>query len=299
MIAVIGSLSTDFVVTTNKLPERGETVTGENFQTTFGGKGANQAVAAARLGGKVNMFGCVGSDNFGHEIKNNLAANKVNTDNVKTAAGYPSGAAHITLYEHDNSIIYVPGANSQVTVEYIQSVQESLLENDYFVMQNEIPTDTIAYIIELAATYDKKVIYDPAPYAPISKELLFKCAYILPNESELRDLYGMDKEDALATLPNQLIVTLGEDGLAYHNGKKVVTVGPIKAEVVDTTGAGDTFAGAFVVALNDGKELADACHFGAVAASMAITKFGAQGGMPWLEELVQHSAFENKANALF
>ena len=209
MIGVIGSISTDFVVTTNRVPKQGETVYGQAFETTFGGKGANQAVAAARLGGQVQMFGCVGSDQFGLETKANLARNGVDVTAIRTIENTTTGSAHITVFEGDNAIVYVPGANQEVTVDYLKSVEADLLACTYFVIQNEIPMPSIQYLIDLADAHDIKVTYDPAPFIEIDKGYLEKVDYLLPNETEAKEMFGdLDTDVLLGQYPAQLLITM-------------------------------------------------------------------------------------------
>lgn len=267
MIGVIGSISTDFVVTTNRVPKQGETVYGQAFETTFGGKGANQAVAAARLGGQVQMFGCVGGDQFGQETKANLARNGVDVTAVKTIENTTTGSAHITVFEGDNAIVYVPGANQEVTVDYLKSVEADLLACTYFVIQNEIPMPSIQYLIDLADAHDIQVTYDPAPFIEIDKAYLEKVDYLLPNETEAKEMFGDLETDAL--------------------------LGQYPAQLLDTTGAGDTFSGAFTVALSKGNSLADAIQFASIAGSLSVQKFGAQGGMPTIDALKTHEEFND------
>jgi len=294
MIGVIGSISTDFVVTTNRVPKQGETVYGQAFETTFGGKGANQAVAAARLGGQVQMFGCVGGDQFGQETKANLARNGVDVTAIKTIEDTTTGSAHITVFEGDNAIVYVPGANQEVTVDYLKSVEADLLACTYFVIQNEIPMPSIQYLIDLADAHDIKVTYDPAPFIEIDKAYLEKVDYLLPNETEAKEMFGDQDVDALlGQYPAQLLITMGGDGVRYHDGEVAVHVPAIKGEVVDTTGAGDTFSGAFTVALSKGNSLADAIQFASIAGSLSVQKFGAQGGMPTIDALKAHEKFND------
>lgn len=294
MIGVIGSISTDFVVTTNRVPKQGETVYGQAFETTFGGKGANQAVAAARLGGQVKMFGCVGGDQFGEETKANLAENGVDVSSVKPIENTTTGSAHITVFEGDNAIVYVPGANQQVTVDYLKSVEADLLACTYFVIQNEIPMPSIQYLIDLADAHDIKVTYDPAPFIEIAPMYLEKVDYLLPNETEAKEMFGdVNFDELLAQYPAQLLITMGGDGVRYHDGEVAKHLPAIKGNVVDTTGAGDTFSGAFTVALSKGNSLTDAIQFASIAGSLSVQKFGAQGGMPTLDELKAHENYNN------
>lgn len=280
MIYVIGSMSVDLVVQANRLPKKGETILGDAFFMTEGGKGANQAVSAARLGADVSMVGCVGDDNFGEMIVSNLKANNVNVDFIEKIDNCASGTAHITLADNDNSIIVVPSANNEVSIELVNEVLNSMDKDSIILLQNEIPKSIIEYVIE--ESYKKKIttIYNPAPFIEINPELLNKVTYFTPNETEVKAMFGEDYEDVIQEYPNQLIVTLGDKGAVFYNDR-VMNVPAIDAEVVDTTGAGDTFNGALAVGISEGMSLKDAILFANKAASISITGLGAQGGMPY------------------
>lgn len=283
-IVVIGSLSTDFIVQAERMPAKGETILGTEFETAFGGKGANQAVAAARLGSKVTFIGAVGDDTFGTELKNNLLDNGIFCEDMETFAGVSSGTAHITIYENDNSIIMVPGTNSMVTPGVIEKKRDTILAAQYVVIQNEIPVETIKYIIDFCYENDVKLIYDPAPFIDIGVEYVKKCYMVTPNEIESNQLFGNDLHTVILQHPNQLIVTLGEKGAVYFDGEKEVHVPAAPTESVDTTGAGDTFNGALAAFLSKGYSLEEAVRAGNLASSIAIQKVGAQTGIPTLEE---------------
>ncbi|MEB7806895.1 ribokinase [Mammaliicoccus fleurettii] len=284
-ITVIGSMSIDLVVSASKRPGKGETILGDDFFTTPGGKGANQAVAAARLGEKVQMVGRIGEDDFGKEIYGNLKNNHVIVDGVEPVTHVPSGTAHITLSEQDNSIIVVPSANNEVTPDFVKKHLEALTEGDILLLQQEIPSETVEYVVEFCSENGLVSILNPAPYREINKSIIEKVDYLTPNETESDEMFKGDLDDALSAYPMKLIVTLGDKGAVYHNGKEKVQVDGFKRDVKDTTGAGDTFNGAFAVALQKEYNLEKALAFANLAASYSVTGMGAQGGMPTLEDI--------------
>ncbi|MEK4131953.1 ribokinase [Solibacillus sp. FSL W8-0474] len=285
MITVIGSINMDLVVQMDVFPKQGETVLGSLFTTVPGGKGANQAVAAARLGSQVKMLGAVGSDSFGTELRANLNEENINTSLVMNTNG-ATGIANILLYESDNRIVVVPGANSKVTPEVIASAKTVIENSQLVVMQLEIPVETIEYSLKLCKELQVPVLLNPAPAANFDIEWMPYIKYLTPNETECALLFGNDVEAALEKYPNQLIVTLGDNGARYFDGEKHVHVKGYKTIAVDTTGAGDTFNGAFAHAVTNGQSIEEAVFFANIAASLSVEKFGAQGGMPKLEELI-------------
>lgn len=285
-VAVIGSSSMDFVVTTGIRPGVGETVLGDSFSTVPGGKGANQAVAAARLGADVTMIGCVGEDLYGEAIISNFKKNGVCTDYVKTVTGIESGTAHIILSDRDNSIIVIKGANDYVTPSYVQQALEVIITSDIVIIQQEIPVETVEYVSEVCEEYGVPLLLNPAPARPLKQEIVNKCAYITPNEHEAALLFqDANQTEILQRYPNKLFITEGEKGVRYFNGKEEVLVPTFPVQVIDTTGAGDTFNAAFAVSLAEGKEFIQALRFANRAASLSVTKFGAQGGMPTRQEV--------------
>ncbi|SEK52697.1 ribokinase [Carnobacterium iners] len=294
-ITVVGSLSTDFVVTADKRPRVGETIFGENFTTTFGGKGANQAVAAARLGGQVSMIGTVGSDLFGKEIIINLLNNQINTTHVETVTHIPSGSAHITVVDGDNSIIYIPGANDEVTKEQIIKAYPVIDSSDVVIIQNETPLAAIEAVIQTCFEKGIKTIYNPAPAKKINSALIEQVAYFTPNESEFKLLFpALTLSEGMAKYPNKLIVTMGSKGVYFNDGEKEVHVDSYKVTPLDTTGAGDTFNGAFGIALTAGLDMIKSIRFGNLAAALSIQKFGAQIGMPTLIEMKESEFYEKE-----
>ncbi|WP_018664698.1 ribokinase [Heyndrickxia acidiproducens] len=285
-VTVIGSVSMDLVVTADKRPLAGETILGHSFETVPGGKGANQAVAASRLGAKAVMIGRVGDDVYGGAILENLRKNGVSTQYVEPVTDCASGTAHITLAEGDNSIIFVKGANDFVTPAYVEKAKEAIRTADIVLIQHEIPPETVEYAATICEKYDVPLVLNPAPARQIPKEVTEKAAFLTPNEHECKVLFeGMSRTDALKRYPNKLIITEGENGARYFDGSEEKVVPSFPAETVDTTGAGDTFNAAFAVAVAEGKEIGEALRFANRAASLSVTKFGAQGGMPTREEV--------------
>jgi len=285
-VTVIGSSSMDLVVTSNIRPGAGETVLGESFKTVPGGKGANQAVAAARLGADVSMIGCVGEDHYGKAILENFKSNGVSVENVKPVTDSDSGTAHIILAEGDNSIVVVKGANDYITPDYVEKAKEKIKEADIVLIQQEIPEETVEYVAQLCLELKVPLLLNPAPARPLKAEVIEQVSYITPNEHEAALLFeGKEKEEVLKQYPNKLFITEGKQGVRYFNGEKEVLVPSYQVETIDTTGAGDTFNAALAVALAEGMGFEKGIQFANRAASLSVTKFGAQGGMPTRKEV--------------
>ncbi len=286
-IAVIGSINMDLVVETDIIPKKGETVLGNNFFTSPGGKGANQAVAAARLGGDVSIFGSIGTDQNGLSLKENLINEAVDVTHLNIVDDVASGVAIIEICENDNRIIVVPGANDYTNVEYLTKVSEALLLYDVIIMQLEIPLESIQFIVQFLAEYQKVIILNPAPAVPLPEDLVNKLSYITPNEHEYQIVLNTTEnmEEVLQKYPNKLLITRGKEGVTYYDGGQTVTVPCINVDVVDTTGAGDTFTGAFGVAISEGQSIHAAIEFANIAAGLSITRMGAQKGMPTRQEV--------------
>ncbi|MGA9466841.1 MAG: ribokinase [Exiguobacterium marinum] len=286
-IVVIGSISMDLVVTSDKRPRAGETVIGESFRTVPGGKGANQAVAASKLGGAVKMVGCVGSDPFGQQVVENFKQHNVDVTHVRIIPDEVTGTAHIVLAEEDNSIVVVQSANKKVV--FTEDELNQLLDEQSFVLlQLEIPIETVKQVTSYCQSKGIPVLLNPAPSQPLPPEVVEQVTYLTPNEHECRDLFnGMSVDDVLERYPNKLLVTEGVHGVRFHDGKQVRHVPAIRANVVDTTGAGDTFNGALAVALGEQGDLEAAVRFAVVASGMSVEGFGAQGGMPTRQDVQQ------------
>lgn len=287
-IAVIGSINIDMSIEAVHIPLKGETVFGKNIQYIPGGKGANQAVAIAKLGGDVTMFGCVGDDSHGQSMIDNLKKYNIETKYIKKDKSVSTGLALITVGDCDNTIVVVKGANDSVDKAYIDMYKEVLKEYDMIVLQYEIPYDTVEYIIDWCFELDKCVIFNPAPAAEVPVKLIEKSTYVTPNEHEVLAIFNHQYtlDQILKKYPEKLIVTLGSKGITtcLKTGE-IVNVPARKVEVVDTTGAGDTVNGALAYALSDGKNIKEALKYANIAASLSIQKYGAQGGMPTKEEV--------------
>ncbi|MCI8767689.1 ribokinase [Schaedlerella sp.] len=287
-IGVVGSINMDMTVKAERIPLKGETLKGWDLQYIPGGKGANQAVAMAMLGAEVEMFGCVGDDAAGESLVKNLRDTGVETGHIKVVPGVPTGLAMITVGENDNTIIVVAGTNDHVDIDYVNEVKDSILECEIVLLQHEIPQETVEYVIALCADSGVKVVLNPGPARPVKQETLEKVTYLTPNEHEAVILFGRDIsfEEMMKKYPEKLVITQGSRGVSTClKSGEVILVPARKSNVVDTTGAGDTLNGAFTVAVTEGKGIADALAFANTAAGLSTEKFGAQGGMPTLEEV--------------
>ena len=288
-IAVIGSINMDMTALSARIPRPGETVSASDLSDLPGGKGANQAVAAARLGADVTMFGCVGDDGFGPRLIENLRANGVHTAHIATVPGVSSGLAMIVVAENDNAITVIPGANARVTPEYLAGIRTELLKADVVLLQNEIPMETVRSAAQELAAAGKTVIWNPAPAAPAERAILDAVTFLTPNEHEARIVLGEPDtpvETLIERFGGKLIVTLGAKGIGCCGPDgRFLRIPAIRAKVADTTGAGDTMNGAFAFALAQGMDLPAALRFANAAAGIATEKPGAQAGMPTYAEV--------------
>ncbi len=289
-IAVVGSINLDYVVETERFPEAGETVMGKTYFTSPGGKGANQAVAASRLGAEVTMFGSLGVDANGESLKETLKKEKVDIIHLNEENDAPTGIALIELCKGENRILVVPGANTRTNLHYAKRIESKLLDFDVVLFQLEVPIETMEYLVPLLHKKGVKTMINPAPVQALSQELISKTSYLIPNEHEYSQV--LQEQDSLEYLvqkhSNQLIVTQGKRGVTYHDGDQAVTIPSIDVDPVDTTGAGDTFCGAFAVGISEGKSIEASIRFGIVAAGLSVTKKGAQSGMPTREEVERY-----------
>jgi ribokinase len=296
-ILIVGSSNTDMVIKTNNFPGPGETILGGRFLMNAGGKGANQAVAAARLGGMVTFVGKIGDDIFGKQAVQQLLDEGINVDYVAIDPENPSGVALITVdSKGENSIVVAPGSNGTLSVADFDKAIAELENSEFVLMQLEIPIPTVGHIARLAAQNHKKVILNPAPAALLADELLKNLYVITPNKTEAELLTGIkvtDEQSALkaASVLHKkgveiVIITLGASGaFLLANGKSEI-IGAPKVEPVDTTAAGDTFNGALVVALSEGKTIQESIAFANKAASISVTRIGAQSSVPFRKELM-------------
>jgi len=303
-IAVVGSLNMDLVVRAPHMPIPGETVIGSDFRTIPGGKGANQAVAAARLGAEVTMIGRVGDDDFGRAQLRNLGELGIDTTHVIVDPEAATGIALITLdASGQNSIVLAPGANMRLTKEDINAARGAIVQSDVLVLQLESPLEVVAYTIDIAHAEGVKVILNPAPAQPLPKETLAKLDYLIPNESETALLTGIEVADldsakeAAERLRDEgvgtVVLTLGARGAFLASAEEFVHVPGYKVEVVDTTAAGDAFVGGLAVALAQGQNLAEAVRYANAAGALAVTRLGAQPSLPTRQEIEELMGEEN------
>lgn len=283
MVTVIGSINVDMVTATDKLPGQGETLVGKEFHVKPGGKGANQAISAARLGANINMIGKVGHDKNGEEMLQVLKDENVSTRMVKPISDINTGVSNILLSNNDNRIIFVPGANNEVTPEFIKQFEKEILQSDLVLIQFEIPLETILFCLDLCYENNIPIVVNPAPAKELPYDYWLKATYITPNETEAERLFNLGEKDS--ALNNKLVITEGANGVSYYKNDERLKAPAYSVTPVDTTGAGDTFNGALCVALSENQSLSDAIDFANAAAALSIQKFGAQGGMPTREEL--------------
>jgi ribokinase len=301
MIVVIGSINMDLVLRVPRMPLPGETLTGGAFRTIPGGKGANQAVACARLSGKVAgaqqvaMVGCVGDDAFGATLRAALVGDGIIDSHISTLPGVASGIASILVDDNgQNSIVIAGGANDLLSPAHIDAAKELIEQADIVVLQLETPMATVVHAIKLARSLGKTVVLNPAPAASLPEGVLELVDYLIPNEIEAAMLAGVSPEgadaQALAAALQKLgsdnvIITLGSKGVhaALYGGDYTFPAEAVQA--VDTTAAGDTFIGGFVAGLASGMDEAESIQQGQRAAAWSVTKPGAQTSIPHLHEL--------------
>ncbi|MFG6113956.1 ribokinase [Halobacillus sp. MO56] len=283
-ITVIGSINMDLTTTTDRIPAQGETLHGLSFATYPGGKGFNQAVAAARSGADVSMVGAIGDDSFGQELSHMLMEEQINTVGVRSIKGLATGTATILLTEGDNRIIVVPGANGKVTAEQVEEQKETIAESDMVLLQLEIPMEAVERAAEIAYEAGVPIILNPAPAQPLSNQLLEKITYLTPNETEISEIVS---DENIHRLQDKLIITKGELGVVFYQDGHTVNIPAYPVEAVDTTGAGDTFCGLLSTRLAQGDSLRDACNYANAGAALSVMKPGAQGGMPADSEVTQ------------
>lgn len=296
-ILIVGSLNMDIVVEMTKMPELGETVMGKHLSYIPGGKGANQACAAGKLGGHVTMLGCVGNDNFGTRQIQLLKESHVCMEYVGVREEEPTGTAVIYVDGTGaNSIVVIPGANARCDIQYLKEHDELFQNCSYAMFQMEIPKEAVYYGIARAKELGKTTILNPAP-APeaLPEEIWDKIDFFTPNETELAKLAGLKEMDErsirrgarkiLAKGVKQVLVTMGSKGVLWVNDKTEQIFPARKVEAVDTTAAGDCFNGAFVTALQQGYSIEDAITFANLASSIVVTRKGAQSSIPERDEV--------------
>ena len=297
-IAVVGSINVDLVTHAPRLPVPGETLLGTTFRTVHGGKGANQAVAAARLGASVAMIGCVGNDAFGARLHDALAAERIDVTRVRRIDGEATGVATITVDARGaNSIVVVPGANARLDAEAIDAAQDAIAGAALMVCQLEVPIETVARAIGSAIAHRTPVLLNPAPAQPLFDALLARIDYLVVNETEAESLTGIAvgddasavrAADALRTKGvGNVLVTLGARGVCWRGNAGQGRHRAIAVTAVDTTAAGDTFVGGFAAARAGGASMDDAIGFGQRAAAISVTRHGAQTSIPTRDEVAR------------
>jgi ribokinase len=294
-IIVVGSANTDMVVKTDQHPKPGETKMGGVFFMNAGGKGANQAVAAARLGGNVSFVAKLGNDIFGKQTLDGLTNENIDTSHVFIDDTTPSGTALIVVNsEGENSIVVAPGANAKLNVDDVNSIA-GLKDTAFILMQLEIPIETITAVIDAAKLNGTHVILNPAPAQSLSDQILNGLFLLVPNESEASMLTGIPVTDlasasraAQALLQkgvSHVIITMGKQGAYFKSANKEFLIPAPSVVAIDTTAAGDTFCGALTVAKTEGKDWEEAIKFAIAAASLSVTRMGAQASVPFRNEI--------------
>jgi ribokinase len=290
-VFVMGSINQDFVLKVERRPQPGETVTNAKLSTHNGGKGANQAAAAALLGASVAFLGRVGDDEFGEPLVQALQEKGIDTSLVERASGNSTGAAFITVTpDGENAITVAPGANRSLTPEDVDAAADAIGDARVFVAQMEIPVQSVLRAVEVAAEQGTRALVNLAPTFEVPQELLEKLDPLVVNEHEAAFLLGRQVEgvdgalsaapELLSSGPRSAVITIGEDGAVLADGESVDHLPAPEVEVVDTTGAGDAFVGALATQLARGASLREAVAYAVRAGAAAVTKEGAQGALP-------------------
>lgn len=297
-ITVVGSSNTDMIIKTPRLPVVGETVLGGNFAVALGGKGANQAVAAARTGGKVTFVGCIGNDVFGEQALNGLLEDGINVDYVVKDPKVPSGVAQIIVDDNGRHLVAVaPGANQNLGEQDIINARSAVLGCDMLILQLEIPIQTVRFTAKMAFEHNIRVMLNPAPACPLDDELLGYISVLTPNKVEAEALTGIAITDErsvelagrilLERGLTRVIITLGSKGAMVidNGGAEHVPAFPVKS--IDTTAASDVFNGALAVALAEGKNFYESVRFANAAAALSTMRLGAQSSIPGRKEVLE------------
>lgn len=297
-IVVVGSVNTDLTVQASRVARPGETLLGREFTVSHGGKGANQAVAAARLGAAVTFVGCVGRDNLGDDAVAALDDEGVDTRYIRRVNEHPSGVALIVVGDDgENAIIVAPGSNAELTAENVTDATPAFNEADVVLVQLEVPLPAVEQALTIGRSRGATTILNPAPAQPLSKHILSLVDWLTPNETEAALLAGEENKtsEKLASIGRSLIesnvgkvvVTRGSAGSTYISPDETFDVEPLRVDAIDTVGAGDAFNGALAVALGRGDAVREALRFASAAAAISVTRRSAQASMPTIDE-VEH-----------
>lgn len=295
-ILVIGSSNMDLVVQVPRCPAAGETLFGSSFTTNYGGKGANQAVAVARIGSGVTFMTKLGNDTFGQQMRQHFSEEGMDLTHILTDAESPTGTALITVEDKgENRIIVVPGANARLTENDVESLSAEINSCRFVLTQLEIPLPTVLRVAEMTSAAGKQLILNPAPARPLPDSLLQKVFLITPNETEAEILTGIRVSDVESARRaalwfrekgvQQIVITMGSQGAFIFTDNFQGMVPAYKVKAIDTTAAGDVFNGALTVALSEGKTTADAARFGCAASALAVMRPGAQSSIPTRTEI--------------
>lgn len=309
-VVVVGSLNADLTITTDRLPSAGETVAGHNFTTRPGGKGANQAVAAARLGSAVTLIGCVGEDEHGHMLRHAAAQDGIDTTSVVGLADTPTGVAVIEVDARgENSIVVYPGANGRLTPEHVEQAADRITSASVVCLCLEVPVETVTAAARVGHNNGVVVVLNLSPFRTVPAELLTATDLLLVNEHEARQLLNttdrtLDWQTSIqgfkACGVRNVIVTLGAHGSMViqgctHDHPVVTPVAAVPTRVVDTTGCGDAFTGSVATALASGQDLLTAASRAALVASMAAAVQGAQDSYPTLRDVLRSHSLPGQA----
>ncbi|WP_337264219.1 MULTISPECIES: ribokinase [unclassified Serratia (in: enterobacteria)] len=295
-LVVLGSINADHILNIEQFPHPGETVIGKQYNVAFGGKGANQAVAAGRSGAEIAFIACVGADDMGERIRQQLVTDRIDTQPIEAIANKTTGVALIFVNADGENVIGIDaGANAALTPEYLNRYQQKVIDADALLMQLESPLETVIAAAKLAKQHQTQVILNPAPARELPDELLAMIDIITPNETEAQRLTGIavNNDGDAARAANVLhdkgiecvIITLGSRGVWLSENRRGKRVAGFKVKAVDTIAAGDTFNGALVTALLEGKAMDEAVRFAHAAAAIAVTRAGAQPSVPWRTEI--------------
>lgn len=285
-IVVVGSSSIDLVLTTDRIPKPNETVMADKVENFFGGKGANQAVAASRLGAQVHFIGCVGKDTFGQQIIRNLSDEKINVNYIAQTEDAATGTAYVTSSEGVNSIVVIPASNSHLKAKDVMKAEKSFAEADLVLIQLEIPMESVEAAVHLASKYGAKVGIYAAPAIKLSPEIVEATNFIVAKSDDLTTIFEEEqREKILKKFPNQLFVRDGSNSTTYYNGSEMKYQRNDHDSILHKMGMGDAFTAGFAVAMCHGNSIDDCVKFGNDVSLKVTKNRGSQSGLPYLKDI--------------